>query len=454
MDSLTKYAVLKAVRDAAVKGMLRTLEDFVLDFGAPRRIISDGGASYASKKFSEFCAKHGREHVLNSPRHAQANCQIERLNRTLLPAIQVNVHQEDGRDWDARPKIVQRDLNESPKTTGKSPFRALYGYAPRHDEGVMIQFHPSEAATYQLPERVQQEVREKIREEQQKFQARYDRKRRCVKYDIGDIVYMKTAPTQTGESQKLQRIFRGPLTINRIIPGGTYGVVDLAEHDRGRRYAATAHTSQLKLWRPAPDEGPDNRSTDDTDEDDGEYESVERAAPSDENDTIIPIVKTDGTQEPSSADTEVRRSSRERCRRDSPITSRTVHSRTSDGQDARMLGADLVCVRERKQSLGWQGRLGADHDGRPRRVYHKRVTILRNTFIRCNHDSFTITIVTNIIVVTIIINTECWLCIRAANTAGEMFNKYCFPIITRSTPGCLPDYDTAPCHPSRRHLPL
>lgn len=155
IDNFTKYVVLKAVRDTAVNSVVRVLEDFVLDFRAPRRIISDRGTDVTSKKFSEFVKKHGIEHVLNSPRRTQANRQIERLNHTPLPAIQAKIHHEDGRDWDVCLKLVQRDLNESPsKTTGVSPFQALFGYTPSHDEGGMRRLHSPEGSLYRLPEGV------------------------------------------------------------------------------------------------------------------------------------------------------------------------------------------------------------------------------------------------------------------------------------------------------------
>lgn len=34
----------------------------------------------------------------------------------------------------------------------------------------------------------------------------------------------------------------------------TYKVVDLRQEEPGRKYASTAHTSQLKIWRPQEDD--------------------------------------------------------------------------------------------------------------------------------------------------------------------------------------------------------
>lgn len=65
---------------------------------------------------------------------------------------------------------------------------------------------------------------------------------------------MKNAIVSTGESTKFQNRYKGPLVITRIHPGDTYGVAALKVENQRRRYASTAHASQLKLWIPTPDE--------------------------------------------------------------------------------------------------------------------------------------------------------------------------------------------------------
>lgn len=62
---------------------------------------------------------------------------------------------------------------------------------------------------------------------------------------------MRDVPQVTEESTKLQLKFRGPLVITKIYPSDTYEVADLRCKKTGRRYASTAFSSQLKLWRPS-----------------------------------------------------------------------------------------------------------------------------------------------------------------------------------------------------------
>lgn len=70
---------------------------FVNCFGAPRKIVSDRGTAFTSNNFTEFCQKHGISHTLNLSQHSRANSQVERLNETILRAIQVNCSNLDGK---------------------------------------------------------------------------------------------------------------------------------------------------------------------------------------------------------------------------------------------------------------------------------------------------------------------------------------------------------------------
>lgn len=42
----------------------------------------------------------------------------------------------------------------------------------------------------------------------------------------------------------------GRLVITQVLHEDTYKVVDLRQEEPGRKYASTAHASQLKIWRP------------------------------------------------------------------------------------------------------------------------------------------------------------------------------------------------------------
>lgn len=282
VDNLTKFAYIRAVKDTKTTSVLRILNEFVRECGAPVRIISDRGTSFTSKAFENFCDRHGIKHTMNSPRHPQANGQVERLNATLVPAIRSSLEADDGRTWDKRIQEIQSDVNEMGNaTTGKSPFELVYGYVPRRDEGEVRKCSFEEDKRYRQPAELQEEARKNICIAQGKMKSRYDKGRaKSTELNEGSVVFMKSAPTATGESTKLQPKYRGPLVIIKRLPSDTYHVADLNDGAEGRRYAATAHASQLKLWKPSNSESDDG--SDSEEESSGEEEAAEREVPAEE----------------------------------------------------------------------------------------------------------------------------------------------------------------------------
>ncbi|KAK9745367.1 hypothetical protein QE152_g6915 [Popillia japonica] len=84
---------------------------------------------------------------------------------------------------------------------------------------------------------------------QRKYNAQYDKHRfKNVKYDVRDIVFMKSAIVSTGEFTKLQRKYRGPITITKVLPGDTYAVTELRESNgRRKQWKTVCDDSQLKI---------------------------------------------------------------------------------------------------------------------------------------------------------------------------------------------------------------
>lgn len=248
VDNLTKFVTLWAVKNTTTAMTINRLEKFVSTYGAPMRLISDRGTSFTAHKFGEFCDKHGIRHTLNSSRHPRANGLVERVNQTLIPMLQITAR-EDGRDWDKQLEVAQRNLNTAVnKTTGKTPFEALYGYIPSYGDGASRELIVDNES-YNPPNKVREQVRQVVEAEQKKYKNRHDKhKLPGPKYELGDVVYMKVNKVMTGESTKLQRRYRGPLIVTKILPADTYEVTDLMDHG-GRPYLTTAHVSQLKLWK-------------------------------------------------------------------------------------------------------------------------------------------------------------------------------------------------------------
>jgi transposase InsO family protein len=256
IDNFTRFVRLTPVKSTSAQNVLKSLKEFVNEFGLPERIISDRGSCFTSKLFEQYCAENGIKHTLNATKHPQANGMVERANRTILSTITTSMTSKDHKDWDAKIKIVERNLNNFVNnTTNKTPFEMLHGYSPRFNDGIIRQLADDDAEEYKDPKLIQNEVKKIIEEKQSKMKAYYDRKKcRTLKFERGEIVVMRRQPISTGQPTKTQPKYRGPLIVVKVLPGDTYGVTQLEDKEKGHFFATTAHVSQLKPWRIYDDE--------------------------------------------------------------------------------------------------------------------------------------------------------------------------------------------------------
>lgn len=202
---------------------------------------------------------------------------VERVNRVLIPMLQSTYEEGQEDCWDEKIQDVERHLNlAGSKTTGRSPYETLHRYQPRFEEGRLSNL-AVEVITDPLTtlSQIQDKVRDNILVKQQKMKE-YADKKRCnyEEYLSGDIVFIKRPIESTGSSTKLQPKYRGPMVINEALAHDTYKIVQLKHATTGRTYAATAHASQLKPWRPDLKESEEDFDTENKPEE-GESEKKE-----------------------------------------------------------------------------------------------------------------------------------------------------------------------------------
>ena len=193
---------------------VRKVEEFILSFGAPRRLITDRGTSFTSQNFQALCEKYKIKHALNSSRHPQANGLIERLNQTVLPLMKCSIDENEEDNWDLKLGKLEREFNSTVSiATRKTPYEVLYGYLPRFEDCGKRDV-TEQCEKYRLPVEVQDEIRVNIEKTQSEYKDRYDARRlKNVKFQCGDIVFIKRNSIATGSSTKLQKSFDDPLVV-------------------------------------------------------------------------------------------------------------------------------------------------------------------------------------------------------------------------------------------------
>ena len=128
-DCFTKWteAVALPGQEAATTATA-FVNNFIIRFGVPLLLLSDGGTSFDSKRFREVCKFLRIEKVKTSVMRPQANGVTERFNRTLATMLTMYCIQHQ-KDWDLYLLPVMMAYRSSVHSSiGQSPNKMIYGH--------------------------------------------------------------------------------------------------------------------------------------------------------------------------------------------------------------------------------------------------------------------------------------------------------------------------------------
>ena len=102
-------------------------------YGCPESLISDNGAEFTAKHWTDYLSRMGIKHVRCTPQHPESNGKIERFNRTFKSTCMLAkaVNNAPG-DWEDHvgSTLFSHRISIS-DVTHFSPFFMLYGRQPR-----------------------------------------------------------------------------------------------------------------------------------------------------------------------------------------------------------------------------------------------------------------------------------------------------------------------------------
>lgn len=87
LDALTKFVKAYPVKSSRANENLKKFQEFINAYGIPRQVMTDRGSCFTSLEWKEFNECLGIKHTLTSTRWPQANGQVERVMKTLVPTI-------------------------------------------------------------------------------------------------------------------------------------------------------------------------------------------------------------------------------------------------------------------------------------------------------------------------------------------------------------------------------
>jgi hypothetical protein len=220
------------------------------DFGAPAGITTDRGTQFTSNFWSTFCFLLGVRRRLSTAFRPQTDGQTERQNQTLEHYLRCYCTYNQS-DWASKLALAEFAYNNSQQSsTGMSPFRACYGFAPR------IQNIEDDVPGGEAPlakERIEMLARERVllsthlrsaQEYQKKF---YDAKHLPRQFQIGDRVMIRSRNIkQLRPNVKLSDKYLGPFTILERI--GNHGQAYRLQLPPHFRIHNVFHVSLIEPW--------------------------------------------------------------------------------------------------------------------------------------------------------------------------------------------------------------
>lgn len=203
-DWFTKFPFIFPLRAATATKICTLLEEQIfLIYGVPEIVVLDNGKQFVSKQMKALFAKYAIAKVwYNSYYHPQNNF-TERTNKTIGNCLRAYVG-VNHKKWDAQiPEITLALRTAVNEVTGYTPFFLMFGrecslaasdyklYDIEQDIETALRNRSRFLVDFQ---NVFNEVSFRIKRAYDKNKARYDRGRRDVEYEVGDVVYKKNHP--------------------------------------------------------------------------------------------------------------------------------------------------------------------------------------------------------------------------------------------------------------------
>lgn len=92
--------------------------------------------------------------------------------------------------------------------------------------------------------------------EREKWKIRFDTHHHTpTKYEVNDLVVIENIAPSTGESRKLEPVYRGPYIVVKLLDRDRYVIADIPGMPRNQRpFSSVFTTDKMKRWcRAAPD---------------------------------------------------------------------------------------------------------------------------------------------------------------------------------------------------------
>ena len=251
IDQFTKWIELGPLPDQTAESVAKSLVDnFISRFGTPKMIISDQGANFGSQLFLAICELLQVAKKRTSPYRPSANGQVERSNRTILQLLRS--YSKNHHQWDeCLQQLASAIRSTVHRQTGATPNKIMLGREVEGPLDLMIGGQESKfvegegsyvkklTATLETTHAL---ARSNLKNSQRRQKRDYDLNSKQSSYEAGDLVYEINSASKVGVCQKLEKIWKGPLLVRKVLSPLLYVV-------KGQRKERVVHHDRLKICR-------------------------------------------------------------------------------------------------------------------------------------------------------------------------------------------------------------
>jgi hypothetical protein len=247
IDAFTKFLLIYPVKNTSARWVIRSLKNMFQIFGVPKRMISDQGTAFTSRKFENFVKEIGSSHHLNAVALPRGNGQVERYNGVLLESLATMGANDTDDRWDENVSNIQVGINGTiNRAIGVTPSQALMGF--RVVSNGMLDGEDGATVNVEEVRNRMIQLAQKTQHQQQQY---FDSKRKAGKtYAVGDLVLIKvTSTAATGTSRKLLPKWRGPFRVVGILDNDRYEIHDIPGATRAQKaYRGIAGIENMRPW--------------------------------------------------------------------------------------------------------------------------------------------------------------------------------------------------------------
>ena len=248
IDAFSKFIILIPLRNHQAKTITEALMEHVfLRYGLPDAIHSDGGSEFTSTLQKRFLQAFGVKRKITTPARPQANGVIERIFRTIKPAVAIFCR---GRphSWPSIIPNVAFAYNTSfHVSVGNTPFYLMHG----RDAAATLYWNLTERLPLssnplqrlKILRQARSFVASKLLREHRRQKSYYDRFVHSETFEEGDVVLVRVLKLPADVMLKLYPKYTGPFRVYSV-RGAVLGIRPLHKPHKPLKYVHSDHVKK------------------------------------------------------------------------------------------------------------------------------------------------------------------------------------------------------------------